>query len=67
MKETLSSKREIQPTSFRDHRWIYPEEDVRGFINDLKEELLKTTGIGKQWENQVDKIIDKLAGEELIK
>ncbi len=62
MKETLSSKIWI---TMHDNESIYAK-DVRGFIQDLKEEIKKEIPpLREGWNVTIKKVIDKLAGEEL--
>ena len=59
----LSDKKINMGTDFNPPYWLYPEEDVKEFIKELKENI-------GMWEtiqcHKVCEEIDKLAGDKLI-
>ena len=65
MTKTLSDKRiELQD---EEANWVIviPEEDVKQFIKDLKEEFKKRSWKAWSWRD-IEIVIDKLAGDKLI-
>ena len=68
MTETLSDKRENHGIYLNPPFWVYMEKDVKEFIKDLKYKAHKGFIIGTRQDllNELDEIIDKLAGEKLI-
>ena len=62
--ETLDDKRVLDEVGLGLESWIYFEEDVKDFIQKLKEG--KGLGEDKFYEEQIE-FINKLAGEKLTK